>query len=598
MNDFRMFDSYRKEWTRNNGGKAYCSVDHLLRFWRQNKGEYLAPLFGDNLILEKDIVYDKPHDQLRSEMYRVLECYDSFCNKVVKKLAKVLDVDEGGWYNEETDGEIVWRALRHCICNAGALTDNKLELGYKGYDAEGQPKWINAYTMDFGNGKKVQVQRGMKITRAFTQICKALDMSDEWEEFRIQHSQVLNTKRMTGTLCLSIHPLDYATASDNDNGWSSCMSWNDYGCYRMGTVEMMNSPMVICAYLKSKKQHMEIAGEEWNSKKWRAWVIVTKDVILVNRHYPYHQDEMAINCINWVRDLVKEKYGWLYEDPHTDFYRWMRNVGYEIEFHTNYMYNDLGGDDVIGCFRLNWRPINMPGVINFSGPAECMICGDEIYPDDQDAGQLECNDCWTEFRCSECGESLNEDDVYHDPDGQCLCYDCYERICYTCGICDDTCYKDDQITVQFPVHHDGLAKWKDVFGRKRGSNSDNYNPDFQWMFDHAEGQTLELNICDHCARRYDVQELEYTEEDKGVTPDEYTVFNPNKISMEKAFSLLNAPGWEYANYAYKRLSEDRFFHTSNIEDAKVYYKAIVDFWTEQWARFQEDFDKADEDTDR
>ena len=81
MNDFRMFDSYRKEWTRNNGGKAYCSVDHLLRFWRQNKGEYLAPLFGDNLILEKDIVYDKPHDQLRSEMYQVLERYEASATK-------------------------------------------------------------------------------------------------------------------------------------------------------------------------------------------------------------------------------------------------------------------------------------------------------------------------------------------------------------------------------------------------------------------------------------------------------------------------------------------------------------------------------------
>ena len=75
--------------------------------------------------------------------------------------------------------------------------------------------------------------------------------ADEWEEIRLAHSQIFNTNKMTGTLCLSIHPLDYATASDNDNGWSSCMSWRDDGCYRMGTVEMMNSPMVICAYFAS-----------------------------------------------------------------------------------------------------------------------------------------------------------------------------------------------------------------------------------------------------------------------------------------------------------------------------------------------------------
>ena len=49
----------------------------------------------------------------------------------------------------------------------------------------------------------------------------------------------------------------------------------DEGSYRLGTVEMMNSPMVICAYLSGKNQ-MDINGVyEWNSKKWRAWAIVS-----------------------------------------------------------------------------------------------------------------------------------------------------------------------------------------------------------------------------------------------------------------------------------------------------------------------------------
>ena len=37
--------------------------------------------------------------------------------------------------------------------------------------------------------------------------------------------------------------------SDNNSGWESCMSWRNNGCYRRGTVEMMNSPYVIVAYL-------------------------------------------------------------------------------------------------------------------------------------------------------------------------------------------------------------------------------------------------------------------------------------------------------------------------------------------------------------
>jgi len=604
MKDMKMFDSYRKDYTRNTSGKAYCSVEHLLRFWQENKAQYLAPLFGDELILEKKVTYDKPVDQLRSEMYRVLENFDAFTSLVTKSLAKVMNIDEWGYRSKESEDEIVWRNLRYSLCNAHALTVNELELGYDGYDSDGQPKYIKSYTIDFGNGKKVQLQRGMKITRAFTQICKALDMSDDWEEFRIQHSQVLNTKRMTGTLCLSIHPLDYATASDNDNGWSSCMSWSDYGCYRMGTVEMMNSPMVICAYLKSNKQHMEIAGEEWNSKKWRAWVIVTKDVILVNRHYPYHQEEMAVQCINWVRDLVSAAYGWKYEDPKTDFYRWMRDeADYEVEFCTNYMYNDLGGDDVIGCFREGWKPRTMPGCINFSGPAECMVCGDEIMPESQGADMLECEECFVENRCCNCGEVLSDDDCYHDPDGNVLCYDCWDSRCVNCQVCDSTVYRDDAVNVQFPIHRGAFDQWKKVFDPeyRNSRHTDIYNSEFQWMFSgHGEDPTV--TICEDCARKFDVNDLEYSEaeqEKDGVQYSEYQVFNPNRISVEKAMNLLNAPGWEYANYMVRKIKSGRYFgDEEDKEETLFYYQSIIDFWTDQWDRFQKDFDNADEDTDR
>ena len=596
MNDMKLFDRYRKDWTRTNGSSTYCSVDHLLRFWKENKAQYLAPLFGEDLILERDIVYDKPYDVIRNEMYNVMDKYERFLCRVVEKLATIMGVDTYGWNAEDRINDIVWRNLRHCIQNAGAMTENKLELGYDGYLDNGEgPNYIKQYNLDLGNGKKINLQRGMKTTRALTAICKAFGWEQEWEEFRIAHSQVLNTKRMTGTLCLSIHPLDYATASDNDNGWSSCMSWQDYGCYRMGTVEMMNSPMVICAYLKSKKQAMEIDGQEWNSKKWRAWIIVTKDVIVCNRHYPYHMDEMAIQCINWVRDLVGEKYGWKYEEPKTNFYGWMRDeADYELEFHTNYMYNDLGGDDVVGCFKEGWKPRNMPGVINFSGPAECMICGDEIYPDSQDAGQLECDDCWCENRCEECGESLGEDDIYHDPDGHVLCWDCYDRICTTCPCCDQTAYRDDMTNVVLPMREnwkDMKQEWKDLFkGRNWEDHRECYNGDFQWMIENEPYLVGEVDLCEDCCDRYGVKEVEYEEGNEyNIKPGTYMVIDPTEISIRKALNVLNAPGYEYAKYAMERIERGRW-HNCDPDEAREYYGAIVDFWTERWTQFQKEFE--------
>ena len=589
MNDMKMFDSYRKDYTRNTSGKAYCSVEHLLRFWNANKGEYLKSMFGDQLILERDIVYDKPHDAIQSDMYNMIDNYDNFLRRLTNGLADVMGVNYDRWNSHDSVKDLVWHALRHCICNAGALVDNQLDLGHDGWTDEG-PKYIKQYTIEFQNGKKVVLQRGMKTTRAFNQIAKNLDMEAEWEDFRIHHSQVLNTKRMTGTLCLSIHPLDYATASDNDNGWSSCMSWNDYGCYRMGTVEMMNSPMVICAYLKSKKQHMEIAGEEWNSKKWRAWVIVTKDVILVNRHYPYHMEELAIQCINWVRELAEKAQGWTYEDPHTDFYQWMRDVDYEMEFHTNYMYNDLGGEDVIGCFKSGWNRRNMPGIVNFSGPAECMICGEEIYPDSQEPGQLECDDCWSEYRCDECGDSLCEDDVYHDPDGNVLCYACYDRICTTCSCCEETIYRDDATQVSFPVRWDRVTDEQKALLNRHYTTHNTYNSDFSWMFERKPDCVGEVTVCDDCARKYGVQTVEYSgEDDTGVAEGEYIVMNPNRVDMHSALSMINAPGYEYATYVINRMNRG-MWRCDDPEDDHAYYQGIVDFWTEQWTRFQKEFE--------
>ena len=587
MNDMKLFDRYRKDWTRNNGGD-YCSVDHLLRLWDANKSVYLNKLMGGNLILEKQISYDAPKRQIQNDMNDLIEHHCSFLESIVAKLAKLLGFDSDYCYAEETVNQIAWRNIRRALFSCEVLTENKLDLGYDGYDENGA-KFIKQITINFDNGKKLQLQRGMKVTRAMTQICKNLGMEEEWEKFRILHSQVLNTKKLTGTLCLSIHPLDYATASDNNNGWCSCMSWQDYGCYRMGTVEMMNSPMVICAYLKSDKQHMSIINDDdWNSKKWRAWIIVTKDVIVCNRHYPYHIETMAVNCINWVRELAKERLGWEYKDPHTDFFDWMQQVDYEIEFRTNYMYNDLGGDDVIGCFKKDWTRRNMPGYINFSGPAECMVCGEEIPPETQDAGQLECNDCYCEFRCSECGEAISDEgDVYYDPDGRCLCRDCWERICATCDICGETMYQDEQIEVCFPVVWKNTDKFSKYFeGRLYSNDGACYSSGFQRFWNNR----LDLSdvfICEHCASHYGIKEVEF-HFDK--YDDNVTLVNPKHIGHDRFLRIFNAPGYDFAAYVLRRLSYGDEYITPNPERAKEYCQAIVDFWEDQVANIEKEFE--------
>ena len=70
------------------------------------------------------------------------------------------------------------------------------------------------------------------------------------------------------------------TMSDNANNWSSCMRWTDrsggvdHGDYCAGTLECMNSPYIIIAYLHNPKHSFELSlydcnDWQWNSKQWR-----------------------------------------------------------------------------------------------------------------------------------------------------------------------------------------------------------------------------------------------------------------------------------------------------------------------------------------
>ena len=577
MFDFSQFDAYRRANTENRGDHEYCDVEHLLRFWRDAKSQILMPMFGDKLILERSFEYNRSTDELQRQMSDMVDEHREF----IDKFTRTLHVQAGNpdlWDSFDEKGQVC-RYLGSCF---NRLIENVVSLP----DVRRNDDWVylKQYTLELANGNHVNIQNGQKITRMLGQLCKALGLADEWEKFRIAHSLVLNQKKIKGTLCLSIHPLDYATASDNENGWSSCMSWQEHGCYRMGTVEMMNSPVVICSYVKSDKAQMEIDGRPWNSKKWRAWVIVTKDAICTNRQYPYHSDEIATEVIEWVKELCGKTYGWQYDaQVHTDFYGYMEDVmgdGNHIEYQTNYMYNDMGDTDILGVLRADHK--GLPGRIMFSGKAECMICGMEILPDTQGADVLECTECFSEYTCYHCGSELNEDEVYYDPDGNAMCYDCWCEHCSTCTDCDDTVWSDYAYHIQFPTYSKRARAW---MKKHPDSNVTEY-------FDHRGWNRLEdaygtdNTICDNCLRRRGWSDLVYSvdwEDDDKLTKErygEYTVLDPTKVNKDEYLDWCGVPYFTKA----KNQGTNRY-NRMTAEDAKDW----IDFWYDQYDAFVEDW---------
>ncbi len=387
------------------------SLEYLMRCWDSAK-ENLYNLLDNQIIYEKQISYERPESQLIDDMH---DFVFRGAGRVFKSAFSNW-LDNWYWDNYENLGDreayTITSNLKYLVQTNTLITNR--------YDG-------SSFKIKIGTSE-IAVPFGCKATKALGKIAAAANIKG-WEEFRIAHSRVLNQKKLTGTLCLSIHPLDYFTMSDNEYGWDSCMNWRSAGCYRMGTVEMCNSPYVVVAYLKGDKE-MRFYDKTWNSKKWRNLFIVTHDIITGIKGYPYQSKVFDESCIKILKELAEKNLGWHYDDEiyehgfdspceevclGEDFYC-------DFNFDTNIMYNDFGNSNTTHF-------ILAPGVDNinvyYSGHAECMCCGEILDGNDiEDAEFVICSDCCVNTYCDDCGSRISGDNVY-ELDGVTLCENCY-----------------------------------------------------------------------------------------------------------------------------------------------------------------------------
>lgn len=457
------------------GALPLSELRYFLRYWDKSK-ENIYHAFGDNFIIKKQISINKRQEDINDEMW------EAFYGPNAKPII----------------GEFI-REYRDRIRTIGAQSD-----GY------GMTYWTisllqdfvqnftllydNVYTEDLVitipaehtiNRKPFVVNPNCKVVKILGKLCKAIGVSvkemecpecgrtydwgtktkcecgerlieiDGYEMFRQAHSRVLNNKKTTGNLCLSIHPMDYITMSDNDCGWDSCMSWMCYdegGEYRLGTIEMMNSPNVIVAYLESSRPMELWRNGTWNSKRWRQLYIVDPLVILGNRQYPYNDDSVQGIAINWLREIFNQAPGY---GPYPNTTCQIRNHRKNtisgkkevyFSFDTCYMYNDVYDYRLAYIADQKFRDGDCYE-LNFSGPAVCVKCGDYIEEETVDAHSVSCVKCRGGWQCDLCGEWHSDCDEYIWIDDYKLCRYCYEDRTENCECCDDIHLDNDMTHV-------------------------------------------------------------------------------------------------------------------------------------------------------
>lgn len=396
----------------------------IMNDWSGAKNAGLFELFGGKLILSKEIEIEKSVDLLWSDLFE--NNSTMFVDEIRSRLYKA--------FREDKIDRTTFITLRDLTYSEQVVL-NRIE---------------NAMELDMGelSNKPFKISKGMKAMKVLQKLSTMLDMSEaEFEKFRLLHSQVLNNKMLKGTLCLSIHPMDYMTMSDNANNWESCMSWDDGGCYRAGTLECMNSVNTIVAYLVSDSREYEVSygqGLYWNSKKYRQLVHINKDMIMTNKGYPYRNDQLSEIVLNWVAELAGERYeGKNYSEDDCENGELPEKIK-RIDVYTDAMYNDFH-NSAYAFFRFAkdcepdaWGEVSLD--ISEGYGANCLCCGEKLY----DSDGLYCDECVDFEYCDCCGERIRRgDETYYLECGDNVCQCCYEDHCSYCEECDSYYYNDD-----------------------------------------------------------------------------------------------------------------------------------------------------------
>lgn len=420
------------KWNSQNANYFECpkeeNLPRILRYWEQDKRD-LYTLLDNNLILSQKITVPFV------EEIAIRECAkDDIVYKFISKLKYIFSAYgsdlytlyttyprtghfEGSLWIEDVEAFVsackavdenphsLYDIILSCVLNISNIINNKITWSF----------WQqrNCIVIPYGtDGDTVKISYGEKTMKAIGKIVHAIfpNLIDEYEEFRIRVSQITNQSRLSGDLCLSIHPLDFMTMSDNSSGWSTCMSWKKIGEYRSGTVEMMNSSCVVIGYLKSETEKFRFAENrahpsyegEWNSKKWRCLFIVTNGAIVSIKPYPYYNEFLVKSCLKWLKKLYDKNLAptpWFdpieEEEPET--------LGEDIEdmFQTDNMYNDFGSTTHFGYFNEKFFELSE---FNYSGMLNCMCCGDDFWTDEEEG-----DDQHSRVACCDCDPPCEED---------------------------------------------------------------------------------------------------------------------------------------------------------------------------------------------
>lgn len=333
------------------------------------------------------------------------------------------------------------------------------------------------------------IPEGMKLLKAF----KYFEPNKAaLRNIQDMASQIIQENKIKGTLCFSVHPLDFLSSSENTYNWRSCHALD--GEYRAGNLSYMVDDSTFMVYLKgADNQHLYGFGPvEWNSKKWRMLIHTNANdnFMFAGRQYPFSSKSGIDTVLNIYNNLIIEEYGKSYY--HSKFAGWRadyidsyvpfdatdmsetRDLGCKYLVYGNQLLdindvikeglNSLNYNDVLRstCYRYPYYTMRGYGNIQYikeypvviGAEVPCLHCGNELI---SNAETMRCDDCELKYgteendvytSCDCCGARIYIDDsVCVGDDGDIVCDSCFQNHCFVCDCCGGVFYEGDKVFI-------------------------------------------------------------------------------------------------------------------------------------------------------
>lgn len=334
-------------------------------------------------------------------------------------------------------------------------------------DREIEGFFTNEVVQEYSYAPEKTIPKGMKLIKAFKYF---EDNQEILETIQNRASMIIQENKISGTLCLSVHPLDYLTISENSYNWRSCHALD--GEFKAGNLSYMVDKSTIICYLKGndKIYYPEV---EWNSKKWRMLLYFSDnwDIIFAGRPYPFSSP----NALETIREELFEhfiegpRFSWTsWRDDYIDKFYWKEEDQYEYLNHhicvSNKLYdiNTLVINEYNSCQfndvtdSSHYHPFYMWNkwsdgsfLTHVGGEVKCLRCGAEpiTTPDTMMCADCECEYGFSEDEsyliCDCCGRRYLYLDSYWVSNDDRICPTCRKTQTDTCWNCGRLHYKDE-----------------------------------------------------------------------------------------------------------------------------------------------------------